>query len=73
MPYTPQVAAIIGSDNYKKPIILTGDLNVNFASEEAKPLIEFLKRTLYLTMNIDSREGTRYGTTMDAVFSPSLD
>ncbi|GFW10491.1 hypothetical protein TNCV_892861 [Trichonephila clavipes] len=41
-----------------------------FASEEAKLLIEFLKRTLNLTMNTDSREGTtKYGTTIDAVFS----
>ncbi|GFT09771.1 hypothetical protein TNCV_1651381 [Trichonephila clavipes] len=42
---------------------LSINVNVNFASEEAKPLIELLKRTLNLTMNNDSREGTtRYGT-----------
>ncbi|GFW61203.1 hypothetical protein TNCV_434271 [Trichonephila clavipes] len=46
---------------------------VNFASEEAKPLIEFLKRTLNLTMNADAKEGaTRYGTTINAVFSRFL-
>ncbi|GFW88267.1 ATP-dependent DNA helicase [Trichonephila clavipes] len=69
--YTPEVSATTGSDD-KKPIILTGVkliFNVNFASEEANPLIEFLKRTLNLTINTDSREGTtRYGTTIDAVF-----
>ncbi|GFX04339.1 hypothetical protein TNCV_3974871 [Trichonephila clavipes] len=47
-----------------EPTTLTGDFNANFASEEAMPLIEFLKRTL----NTDSREGTRYGITIDAVF-----
>ncbi|GFT31026.1 hypothetical protein TNCV_1683851 [Trichonephila clavipes] len=53
--YTPEIAAITGSDNDKMPIILTGDFNVNFASEEANPLIEFLKRTLNLTINTDAR------------------
>ncbi|GFW77919.1 hypothetical protein TNCV_3911291 [Trichonephila clavipes] len=42
--------------------------------EEPKPLIEFLKRTVNLAMNTDSREGTtRYGTTIDAVFPRFLD
>ncbi|GFW52076.1 ATP-dependent DNA helicase [Trichonephila clavipes] len=64
-----QVAAITGSDDDKKPIILTGDLNVNFTSEEANPFIEFSKQILNLTINTDAREGT----TMDAVFSRFLD
>ncbi|GFU29144.1 hypothetical protein TNCV_4837381 [Trichonephila clavipes] len=63
-----QVAAITGSDDDKKPIILTGGFNVNFPSEEANTLIEFLKRALNLTINTDAREGTRYGTIIDAVF-----
>ncbi|GFX88081.1 hypothetical protein TNCV_158991 [Trichonephila clavipes] len=37
-------------------------------TEAAKPLIEFLEQTLNLTMNNDAREGTRYGTMIDAVF-----
>ncbi|GFW89101.1 hypothetical protein TNCV_2685351 [Trichonephila clavipes] len=68
-------ATIIGSDEDKKPFILTGDFNVNFASEEAIPLIAFLKQTLNLTMNTDAREknNKRYGTMIDAVFSCFLD
>ncbi|GFX18763.1 hypothetical protein TNCV_3019211 [Trichonephila clavipes] len=59
--YAPEAATIIESNDDQKPIFLTEDVNVNFASEEAKSLIEFLKRTLNLTMNTYSREGTRYG------------
>ncbi|GFU40991.1 hypothetical protein TNCV_4645671 [Trichonephila clavipes] len=45
--------------------------NVNITRQE---LIEFLKRTLNLTINTDARERTtRYGTTIDAVFSRFLD
>ncbi|GFV96709.1 uncharacterized protein TNCV_3388021 [Trichonephila clavipes] len=73
IPFIPAVFQIIRSDDDTKPLILTGDLYVSFASEEAKPIIEFLKRTLKLTMNTDAREGTtRYGTTIDAVFSRFL-
>ncbi|GFW43547.1 hypothetical protein TNCV_4768991 [Trichonephila clavipes] len=50
---------------------LSGDFNVNFASE-AKLLIEFLKWTL--TINTDAREGTaRHGATIDTDFSRFLD
>ncbi|GFS63352.1 hypothetical protein TNIN_441111 [Trichonephila inaurata madagascariensis] len=67
--YTPDVDAVIGSDDDKMSIILTGHFNVNFVSEEVKPLIEFLKRALNLTINTDAREGTtRYGTMIDTVF-----
>ncbi|GFW23358.1 hypothetical protein TNCV_3804571 [Trichonephila clavipes] len=46
----------------------TDDLNNH--TKAAKPLNEFLKRTLKLTMNTDAREGaTRYGTTIDAVLT----
>ncbi|GFX86453.1 hypothetical protein TNCV_3727221 [Trichonephila clavipes] len=70
--YTPEPATNNGSNDDKKQITLPGDLNVHFASEEAKPFIEFLKRTLNLTMNTDYREGTRYRTTIGAVFSHFL-
>ncbi|GFU02705.1 hypothetical protein TNCV_535261 [Trichonephila clavipes] len=67
--YTPEVASNVGSDDDKKLIFLTGDINVKFASEEAKPLIEFLKRTLNLTIITDARKGTTSrGTMTDAVF-----
>ncbi|GFY54834.1 hypothetical protein TNIN_121081 [Trichonephila inaurata madagascariensis] len=70
--YTPDVDAIVGSDDDKMSIILTGHFNVNFVSE-VKLLIEFLKRALNLTMNTDARErSTRYGTMIDTFFSRFL-
>ncbi|GFY28350.1 uncharacterized protein TNCV_4396821 [Trichonephila clavipes] len=42
--------------------------------EEAKSLVEFLKRILNFIIHTDARQGTtRHGTTIDAVFSRFLD
>ena len=53
------------------PLILTGDCNVNFAdTQKSQPLLQFLKDNFNLTMNNDPLQSTtRYGTTLDAVFS----
>ena len=55
------------------PLILAGDFNVNFADESAQPLITFLKDKFQLEMNNDAQQSTtKYGTTLDAVFSRFL-
>lgn len=57
----------------KIPIILSGDFNVNFAEDSSQPLIEFLNDDLGLKMSNDRNVSTtRYGTTIDAVFSRYL-
>jgi endonuclease/exonuclease/phosphatase (EEP) superfamily protein YafD len=56
------------------PIILGGDFNINFAPDDAKPLIQFLEEKLSLRMNNSPTESTtRHGTTIDAVFSRFLE
>ena len=55
------------------PLILAGDFNVNFADESALPLITFFKDKFQLEMNNDAQQSTtKYGTTLDAVFSRFL-
>jgi len=50
-------------------MILSGDLNVNFAMQEAQPLIEFLESKLNLKISTDLQvTTTKSGTTIDAVF-----
>ena len=57
----------------KIPIILSGDFNVNFSEDSSQPLIEFLNDDLGLKMSNDRNVSTtRYGTTIDAVFSRYL-
>ena len=54
-------------------MILGGDFNLNFRSEDSKPLIDFLKSTFNLNLNTDIfHPTTRFGTTIDAVFSRNL-
>ena len=54
----------------KIPMILGGDLNINFATDEAEPLIAFLWGEFNLQVNTNS---TNPKTTIDAVFSRYLD
>ena len=55
-------------------MILSGDFNVNFASNDSELLIDFLREDLNLKMNNNPNEPTtRYGTTIDATFQRYLD
>ena len=55
-------------------MIMSGDFNINFSDEQTEPLIHFLKDKLDLVMSNDKNQGTtRYGTTIDAVFSRYLE
>ena len=54
-------------------MILSGDFNVNFASEKSLKLVEFMKDKLNLSMkNSPQTSTTRSGTTIDGVFTRSL-
>lgn len=67
--YTAEIAPFIDPELARIPMILSGDFNVNFASAEAKPLIDFLNDKLQLQMTNDRTEATtRSGTTIDARF-----
>ena len=55
------------------PLILAGDFNVNFASEDGQLLVNFLQDKLELEMNNKRNEPTtRHGTIIGAVFSRYL-
>lgn len=72
--YTAEGSALINENLYKIPMILSGDFNTNFADDSSQPLIDFLYNKLGLTMsNNRNISTTRYGTTIDAVFSRYLD
>ncbi|KAK0157277.1 hypothetical protein PV328_011035 [Microctonus aethiopoides] len=64
-------------DYCEQPVILAGDLNVNFSLPEAEPLFKFLDENFSLEM-INGRHDptTNGGTVIDAVFArdlPNLD
>ena len=64
----------MGKGEDKLPMLLSGDFNVNFNSENAHVLINFLREDLNLSMNNDPTVSTtRHGTTIDAVFIRYLD
>lgn len=72
--YTEGGAALLGRDTHKIPLILSGDLNINFADDKSEPLKKFLIDKFNLTMNNSpSQSTTNYGTTIDAVFSRFID
>lgn len=63
----------LGENYHTLPLILAGDFNVNFASEDGQLLVNFLQDKLELQMNNNRNEPTtRHGTTIDAVFSRYL-
>jgi hypothetical protein len=50
-------------------MILSGDFNIDFSTENSKPLIDFLKTALALNMSNNPKENTtKYGTTIDGLF-----
>ena len=60
----------LGENYHTLPLILAGDFNVNFASEDGQLLVNFLQDKLELQMNNNrNKPTTRHGTTIDAVFS----
>lgn len=63
----------LGESYYKLPLILAGDFNVDFTSDDAQPLIEFLYNKFQLNINNNPKEiKTRYDT-VDVVFSRYLE
>lgn len=70
--YTPEGSRLINDEInlHMIPMIITGDFNINFSSEDAQPLLNFMEEKLLLHMINSKDEGTtRYGTTLDAVFA----
>lgn len=67
---TIEGSRLLNSNYHELPMILTGDFNVNFRSQESQPLIDFLEEKFDLSMNTSRLHSTtRFGTTIDAVFS----
>lgn len=72
--YTKEGSALVGKKFHEMPLILSGDFNVNFADDLSKPLIDFSREKLDLEMsNNKNVSTTRYGTTIDAVFTRRLE
>ena len=74
--YTPDGSRLINdSINLDTiPMILCGDFNVNFSSEDAQPLLDFMEKKLLLRLVNRRNEGTtRYGTTLDAMFARHIE
>lgn len=67
--YTTAGSALLNRNLDKLPMILSGDFNIDFSQEISKPLIDFLKTTLDLHMSNNNESTTKYGTTIDGVFS----
>ena len=54
-------------------MILNGDFNVDFASNDSVLLVDFLRENLHLKMiNNPNEPTTRYETTIDAIFQRYL-
>jgi len=72
--YTKEGSALLGKNFHKIQMIMSGDFNINFSDEKTEPLIGFLKDKLDLVMSNDKNQSTtKYGTTIDAVFSRYLE
>jgi len=70
MPYTTLGAKYLGKGENKLSTILSGDFNVNFASNDSEPLTTFLSGELNLFMNSNPMTPTaKSGTNIDAVFT----
>ena len=68
--YTPLGLAALRKNYDKIPMILSGDFNVNFASNDSVLLVDFLRENLHLKTNNNLNEPmTRYGTTIDAILT----
>lgn len=72
-PYTVEGAAEFETQDDKVPMIMSGDFNINFNDDKSRPLVDFLRNTLSLTMSNDPTGPTTIrGTTIDASFSRFL-
>ena len=72
--YTIQSAALLEKELGKMRMIMSGDFNINFNTDEAQPLLRFLDEKFKLKLNTDKGQSTtRSGTTIDAVFSRYLE
>ncbi|GFU16031.1 uncharacterized protein TNCV_1299951 [Trichonephila clavipes] len=73
MIYGRESSEELGENYHTLPLILAGDFNVNFTSEDGQFLVNFLQDKLELQMNNNQIEPTtRHGTVIDAVFSRYL-
>ena len=71
--FTPEGSALVNEKLHELPMVLAGDFNIEFASNESFPLIQFLKDKLQLEINNNPKEfTTKGGTTIDAVFTRYL-
>lgn len=73
LPFTESGSALLKKDYHLRPMILSGDFNINFNMPTAEPLITFLKDTFQLEMNSKRDVSTTLsGTVIDAVFQRFL-
>eukprot|EP00102_Acyrthosiphon_pisum_P022546 XP_016659756.1 PREDICTED: uncharacterized protein LOC107883710 [Acyrthosiphon pisum] len=71
--YSTKGTPLLGRGEDKLPMILSGDFNINFASDRSESLTQFLREHLNLSMNNDPKiPTTRSGTTIDAIFTRYL-
>lgn len=71
--YTTQGSRLLNKAFNEVPMILSGDFNTNFSENSSQQLIDFLNNELSLSMSNDRKVSTtRYGTTIDAVFTRYL-
>ena len=70
-PFATSSAQIFRSrEIYSRMSIILSDINTDFKKEESAPLIEYLKEVFNLQMlNVRNIPTTRYGTTIDEVFT----
>ena len=69
--YMPMGSAALEKHYDEVPMTLSGNFNVNFASNDSELFIDFLWGNLNLNMNNNPNEPTTwYGTTIDATFQP---
>lgn len=68
--YTEGGSKLLKKQYHVLPLVLSGDFNIDFNKDDGLRLIQFLKSELNLDIVSDRTLGTtRYGTTIDAVFS----
>lgn len=68
--YTEGGSKLLRKEYHLLPLVLSGDFNVDLSKDDGLTLIQFLKSELNLDIVSDRAMGTtRYGTTIDAVFS----
>ncbi len=72
--YSHEGAALYGGDEDTRAMVMSGDLNVNFASSDSAPLVTLLRDKFSLQLNNDPTiSTTKSGTTIDAIFTRYMD